>query len=215
MEQSRSSLDLKAPDKKEEGAPQSASKPIVTGKVERRRNIIGDFVNTLVNEQDGTPRSQYIMKSVVEPAVKKTIMDILQNIGNGILGAVEVALFGTRSRPVSSGPGGYRYSYVDYTQAGRNSIQQARQVRSNPDDLIFRGPDAEMNAKATKAHLQDLIDACGTASLLDLHECLNEPTDHTDDNYGWFSLQNATISQVYGGWCLRLPRPVYLNRSPR
>lgn len=215
MEKSRSSLD---PVQKSPAQERSKIEKIqMRGEVKQKRNIAGEFIDAIVNESDGTPRTEYIYKKVIVPAISKTIFDICKNVANAFLGGVELVLFGGRSASSRSSPSeGYRYSYVDYTKPSytNTSYQNTSppKVKESPDSLLF---DYEEDAKSTRDKMLDLIDACGRASIADLYAMLEKPSSYTDDNYGWDDLRTATIVNTRNGWLLRFPRPKYLGRDDR
>lgn len=215
MEKSRSSLDA---GQKPVGGTKNEVKPVqLRGEVKQKRNIAGEFINAIANESDGTPRSEYLFKKVIVPAISKTILDICSNIANAFVGGVELVLYGSKSPQRSANnQGGYRYSYVDYTKpsytSNSYSVPPQTRVKESPDALTFT---YEEDAKAVRDQMNDLIDGAGRASIADLYAIIKKPSSYTDDNYGWDDLRTATITNTRDGWLLRFPRPKYLARDER
>lgn len=215
MEKSRSSLDMTQ--KPPEQSKEPLEKVKLRGEVKQKRNIAGEFIDAIVTESDGTPRSEYLFKKVIVPAVSKTILDICNNIASAFVGGVELVLFGSKSPPQQRNTsGGYRYSYVDYTKPSYSSTSYSTpapsRVKESPDYLIFT---YEEDAKVVRDRMNDLIDGCGKASVADLYAIMEKPSSYTDDNYGWDDLRTATITNTRDGWLLRFPRPKYLGRDDR
>lgn len=212
METPRSSLDSKPKSPKNE-TEKVNSKEKVT--IKRKRDIFGDIADALTTEQDGTPRGDYLIDRVILPAARKTVLDVVKNILNGILGAVEVALYGSNS-PQSS-IGNPRYSYTDYTGVSgeRSSIYSSpfrpSGIRRYGSAIIVETQTKE-KAQNTITYLRDLISASGSASLAQLCEELGEVASYTDTDYGWKDIGPIAIVPSPNGWSINLPRPIYLNR---
>ena len=61
--------------------------------------------------------------------------------------------------------------------------------------------------------LEELIDTYGFATVADLYDSLSiTSTNHCDNNYGWYSLKNASCVLVRGGYKLVLPKVVPINQ---
>lgn len=215
MEKSRSSLDIGQ--KPVEGTKSDTKTVQLRGEVKQKRNIAGEFIDAIAKESDGTPRSEYLFKKVIVPAISKTILDICSNIANAFVGGVELVLFGSKSPQRSnSSPSGYRYSYVDYTKPSYStnnySAPSQTRVKESPDTLIFT---FEEDAKAVRDLMNDKIDGSGRASIADLYAIMEKPASYTDENYGWDDLRTATITSTRDGWLLRFPRPKYLGSDNR
>lgn len=212
METPRSSLEVapKAVDKKDIQVKKDEKV-----KIKVKRDVVRDIADALVNEQDGTPRGNYLVDRVILPAARKTILDVVRNLLSGVFGAVEVALYGPNAP--RTGLDGPRYSRTDYSDISRerSSLYQdpirTNAVRKFGGTVVVEAKTKE-SAQNTITYLRDLIAASGSASLAQLCTELGEPTNYTDTDYGWRELGPLPIDPTPTGWAVRLPRPVYLNR---
>lgn len=186
--------------------PQKKFQKVVKGKVTvKEQNDIQKLANEFLAEDLRTVKDRIVMDYIL-PMLKNGLWSIFNS-------AISIALFGEdRSR---SGSAGYsssrtqRNSYDGYYQGGQN-----RQANPNPPvrrslsniDFENRG-DADDILNQMFEAIQEYRQV-SVGDLWDLMGVSNEPTDY---NYGWYSLEQAFIKGIPGGYRLVLPRPVPLH----
>ena len=186
--------------------PKKKFQKVVKGKVTvKEQNDIQKLAGDFLAEDLKTVKDRILVDYLL-PMLKNGLWSIFNS-------AISIALWGEdRSRGAS---GGYsssrtqRNSYDGYYQGGQsrqgNPNQPVRRSLSNID-FENRG-DADDILNQMYAAIQDYHQVT-VGDLWDLMGVSNEPTDY---NYGWYSLDQAFIKGIPGGYRLILPRPVPLH----
>ena len=172
-------------------------KPVVQAKGTRRRN---KFINNVIAEEAGDVKN-YIMMDVLIPAIKKTIVDIVEN-------GIEM-LMGTSGRSGSSRERskGSRVSYRSYYDDDRDRPRY-RGSDFDFDDIILgsRG-EAEMILD----NMIDILDRYKVVTVADYYDLCGERCSHTANKFGWTSLGSASVVRIRDGYTIRLPRALAID----
>ena len=59
--------------------------------------------------------------------------------------------------------------------------------------------------------LSDLIENYDTATVADLYDLAGITSNFTDDRWGWYTLEGASVSHLREGYLLNLPKPVPID----
>lgn len=185
--------------------------PVVKGAVVRKKagkleKIKSAFFGSDVNV------GEFILYDVLGPAFRNTMSDM----GFGIIEMI----FGT-----GRGRGGYRgdsrvirdrgRSYVDYRGASSRDRGWDRERDRRDFDPRDRGRhdfdrleySSRGEAEDVLAHLVDLIEEYGEATVGSLYELSNVDSDFVDNNYGWTNLRDAYTERSRTGYIIRFPQP--------
>ena len=179
-------------------------RPKVKGKVGvRKKNGVTKFVEAFLPE-DVSDVKTFIISDVVIPSVKKILDDIFHTI-----------LYGSTDRSYYSsnrGSSGSRVSYQNYFD--RRSSSSSQRSRRNEsiyvldDDFVF---EFEREADDFIRWIMDEINEVGFVRLSDVNEYVGRTGYHTDNHYGWKSINGFKITNYGRGdeqeFVVRLPRP--------
>lgn len=173
---------------------------VVSGAVKtKKKSDLQKFINVFISE-DIVDVKSYLIKDVLVPTIKTTIMTVVDMMFNG-----DIRGKGGPNRPA------VRVSYNDYYDRGptkkRPSDENAK-VSFNYDELVFadRG-----DAEAVLRGLREAIGRFGTVSVGDLYDMAEVTCDYTAYNYGWMDLQSAYVFRGSQGYTIKLPRAMPLN----
>ena len=155
--------------------------------------------------------------------IKDTIIFdwILPGIKNMILNTLSMAFFGEaidpRDRRYTTTS---RYGRTDYGGYSRNrdsrrDLDRRGDRRSNYDEkkadyrsivLLDR-----RSAEDVVDALRDEIHSCGRASIAQLFELVQLPSDYTDCDYGWTDERDIDIQRVHDGFLIKVRPARYLD----
>lgn len=180
------------------------SEKIVKGTVKTRKKTFGHKVAKAIFAEELPDVKEHVIWDVMIPGVRDGIRNALINIVESIFGG---GIRGNRS-------GGTRVSYrnggTDYNHAYGGGVRAQRSEGLYAfEDVIF---DNRGEAEAVKDQLQYNIERYGYVSVLDYYDMCGLRTRPSDANFGWTNLKNATVDRVSGGYLLRLPDVMPIER---
>jgi hypothetical protein len=178
---------------------------VVTGEVVRRRKPLGNrFLETFFGG-DVKGVTDYVIKDVLLPAAKDMIADAVnEGIQRMIFGSDKGPTNRRGSNRSTNGPVNYsRYSPTSKTQRDepRNISRRAR-ASHDFDEIILA---TRTEATDVIHSLDDLIGRYGIASVAELYELVGISSSHTDEKWGWTSMDRADITRTRSGYLLNLP----------
>lgn len=182
--------------------------------VTKRPSFLSKLKETFIAD-DARDVGDYIVWDILVPTVKRTIRDV-------IVGSADRVFLGTSSSNNSSSL--YRergVTYVkrtDYSSASRNTAKTRteRPQETRPtsrtnfglSDIVFDNYD---DASAVLERMVDYLDTYGKVSVDDYYGLVGQSIDYTAQNWGWTSLSSATIVNTFGGYFIKLPKPVLIK----
>lgn len=171
---------------------------VAKSKGTRRRN---KFISNVISEEAGDVKN-YIVMDVLIPAVKKTIVDIVEN-------GIEM-LMGTTGRSSSPRSKGSKISYTSYYDDDRRSSRSGRRYDSSfdYDDIIF---DTRGDAEVVLDSMFEVLDRYKVVTIADYYDLCGERCPHTANRYGWTDLSNASVVRIRDGYTIRLPRALAID----
>lgn len=188
---------------------------IVTNEVRSRPKSLGKRLRQALFGGDSKSALQYVIAEVIVPQAK----DLLAEAGQQ---AIEQVIFGG-SRGGSRRSSGRTYgtsqtNYTRYSARGNrpigNSMREERPtatLRSRDlDEIIF---ETRAEAEAVREQMYDFLEQYHLVSVADLYTMLGwtSRSTHTDQKWGWESLQGSDIRLTRGGYILILPKTVPLD----
>lgn len=193
-------------------APRKAEK-VVVGEVTSRPKTLGKRLRDAVIGGDSRSAFQYVIREVIIPQAKDMLAEATTQ-------AIERFIFGEsrtgHRRPSGRTVGTTYTNYNRYSERGNRpigrSIREERptiSLRSNDlDDLIF---ESRADAQAVLEQMYDFLEEYQLVSVADLMTMIDKSSTHTDQKWGWESLQGSEIRTTRGGYLLILPKPVSLD----
>ena len=171
---------------------------VAKSKGTRRRN---KFISNVISEEAGDVKN-YIVMDVLIPAFKKTIVDVVEN-------GIEM-LMGTTGRSSSSRSKGSKISYTSYYDDDRRSSRSGRRYDStlDYDDIIF---DTRGDAEVVLDSMFEVLDRYKVVTIADYYDLCGERCPHTANRYGWTDLSNASVVRIRDGYTIRLPRALAID----
>ena len=186
--------------------PEKKVEKVVEGVVVRRKKpLTRRFMETFV-EGEAKGVGHYIVTSVVIPAIKDVISDVVSQ-------GIERLLYGDRKSPSSRS--GYRPNnspYVSYNKPGgtppwkRDERPVSRRARAthNFDEIVL---DTRAEAEDVIDHMYELIERYQQVTVSDLYDLVGIGSAFTDERWGWTDLSSAGVTRTKGGYLLDLPKP--------
>lgn len=175
----------------------------------REKGLGGRLADIFLSENASKVKS-YIVTDVIIPAIKDTIVNIVQN-------GVEMLFYGetTASPRGKKSDGGTYVSYNGYYNSGSksNTARSSDRDRSwhNSRDVLFA---SRGDAERAKAELIAIFRRYKTASVADLCHLADVESTYMEEKWGWYDLEDRDIHvrSVRGGYyMLELPKPMYLE----
>lgn len=193
----------KAPPEREKRVKQVVK---TTGR--QRKKSAGRKVAETFTADDTGSVANYILMDVLIPAAKNMVSDAVSQ-------GIERLLFGD-SIPRSSSSGGTRRgNYTAYNKpSGGSAVRGYAQTTGRRDrnerlqgfqDVIL---ESRGEANEVLDRLTDLCRDYDNATVSDLYDLVGITGSFTDNKWGWFTMNGATVRQVRGGgYLLVLPAP--------
>lgn len=174
-------------------------KPVVKGKVVKKKNNVRKLTDVFVSEDVQNVKS-YILMDVLVPAIKKAISDIVTN-------GIDMMLYGESGRTKKRSSSDY-VSYNRYYDRRDRDERYVTKSRYSYDDIIF---ESRAEAEEVLDRMSEIIDTYGAVSVADLYDLVDVSGTYTDNNYGWDNLRNAEAVRVRDGYILKLPKIIALK----
>lgn len=176
---------------------------VVRGNVKtKKKSEIKKFTDIFLSEDVDDVKS-YIMFDVLIPAVKKAISDIVVN-------GIDMLLYGETGHTKKSSTGS-KVSYRSYYERERDRHPSSRSSVRGGYDFYDITLDNRGEAEEVLARMDDLMDTYGIVSVADLYDLVGEPSNYTDNKYGWTDIRNASVVRTRDGYMLKLPKALPIN----
>lgn len=176
---------------------------VVRGNVKtKKKSEIKKFTDIFLSEDVDDVKS-YIMFDVLIPAVKKAISDIVVN-------GIDMLLYGETGHTKKSSTGS-KVSYRSYYERERDRYPSSRSSVRGGYDFYDITLDNRGEAEEVLARMDDLMDTYGIVSVADLYDLVGEPSNYTDNKYGWTDIRNASVVRTRDGYMLKLPKALPIN----
>lgn len=183
------------------------SSVVTTGKVEAKKPTIkSKLADVFLSEERGNV-GQYLIFDVLIPAIKDTVC----NLGHA---ALDRSFYGESRRYTNRSQTGSTYNYSSYYKPNYSQPQ-----RNQPSDRyahinregIFQFDTIEFGMRAEAQEVLDclvmrIVDS-DYATVADLYDLIGRTADFTMERWGWYNLDTAYVTNVRGGFVIRLPKP--------
>ena len=184
----------------------------VVAKATFKKKSFGEKMKEVFIGEDIQNVGDYILKEVVVPTIKNTIVDIIQN-GISLLIFGESGINNKNKR--RNGP------YVSYGSYSSNSSRDRRRddrrdIYSDKGYIVFYD---RYSANEVLQHLVDIVDTYHNVTVANYYEKVNQviddiniPISYQDHKWGWTDLRYVDIKMERGGgWYIDLPRAEYID----
>ena len=199
----RSSLNQDKPAETKDESTDRRVEKIVKGTVKTRKKTFGSKVAKAIFAEDLPDVKEHVVWDVMIPGIRDGIRNSLINIVESIFGG---GFGGSKSS-------GTRVSYRGGGRDYSRDYDRPRSRRSEGmyifEDVIF---DNRGEAEAVKEEMQYNIERYHYVSVLDFYDMCGLRTRPSDANFGWTNIDHATVERVSGGYLLRLPDCMPIER---
>ena len=184
---------------------------VASARIVQKKKTLGEKFSENFLATDLQSITRYVIFDVLIPEFKNMLSDIVHKSTN-------MVLFGDRRGARTDRDRGQSYVRTSYSSYfdDRNGRRDDRDDRTVPrprsrnlvDDLVF---DTRADAEEVLSNMIMLIEKYGCATVKNLYNFSDVPSDYTHDKYGWFDLRDATVDRVQGGYLLKLPKPQVID----
>lgn len=186
-----------------EVADENTNYPTAVAKATLKKKSFGEKIKEVFIGEDIQNVGDYILKEVVVPTIKNTIVDIIQN-------GISLLIFGESSSKNRRRDG----QYVSYGSYSSNSSRDRRRddrrdSYSDKGDLIFN---SRSDAQAVLNRMLDIVDTYGACTVGNFYELADVPSNYQDRKWGWTDLRYADVRMARGGgYYIDLPSAKYID----
>lgn len=175
-------------------------KKVTTGTVKVRKKSTASKLLEEVLPGDKNSIKDYVFMDVIIPSIKKALSDV-------IIDSVNMMFYGDVKRGKSSSSRGEYVSYRDYSS---RDYYRRRRTPRDIDDVIF---ESQAEAEDVLNEMDEVLETYEFVSVADYYEIagVSGSGTHTNNRYGWSSLQTADIIRVRDGWTIKMPRPKVID----
>ena len=172
----------------------------------KKKSGLAKFIDTFV-EDDAASVKQYVVEDVLIPGFKDILYDTVTNSLNRFL-------YNDREAPRRNN-GGNVTSFTRYTgryqQNNRSNTRETRPLRNGGYSFDNVVVPSRGEAQEVLDSLGELLSEYGTVSVADLYDMCGLQTKHTDNNYGWESLNGFSIKRYSSTeYEILTPRPIVI-----
>lgn len=188
---------------KKEVKDENQNYPVAIAKATIKKKSFGEKMKEVFIGEDIQNVGDYILKEVVVPTIKNTIVDIIQN-------GISLLIFGESSSKNRRRDG----QYVSYGSYSSNSSRDRRRddrrdSYSDKGDLIFN---SRNDAQAVLDRMLDIVDTYGACTVGNFYELADVPSNYQDRKWGWTDLRYADVRMARGGgYYIDLPSAKYID----
>lgn len=191
--------------------PQQKSIQPVKGKVSiKEPSLLSDFLAS-----DVKTVSHNLLKDVLIPAARDTVSKMFNGFIDGLLYGSDARTSSSRGSNDSRVYKTYeRYVDPDIRHNGPNRQGTPRPTRNfkSLSEIYFEdGSEARRVLNNMVTALEENNGEPFTVKDLYISLGMRDKADYTMDNWGWYNLDNARVTQTINGWLLKLPQPIVLN----
>lgn len=177
---------------------------VVTGTAEKKEpSELKKIWNTFVVGDPETVR-KYILKNVIEPAIRNTLWDTITK-------GLRLFLFNNEEEERPIGRASIPARSIDFTRYSKMPMPDPEPMYTTPTRHAYEGLvyETKADAGAVLAGLKERIMYGQCATVGDLYELSGreDMIDFTDYKFGWRDLTNAYVQEGRSGYYLKLPRP--------
>ena len=168
-------------------------KPIAKATTKKKNKLAETFIS-----EDASNIKSYILMDVLEPAIKKAVIDIVTD-------GISMLFYGDTSHGNRRSSTSASYiSYNRYSDRDRRDDRTSYgRSRYSYDDIILQ---SRGEAEEVLDRMSEMIDTYGIVSVADMYDLVGIATNYTDNKYGWTNLRNAEPIRVSNGYMLKLPK---------
>lgn len=158
----------------------------------------------------------------LKSALRYATMDVLlpetrDMVYSVFTGGLERLFFGESRRRGSTQPQSGPMGYMQYNRftpgsgilsSSARTLGRAARANHNFDQIILS---SRTDAQAVIDQLYEVVSQYGEATVADLYQLVDLPTNHTDNKWGWTNLSGAGVSRDGADFLLDLPKPESLD----
>lgn len=178
---------------------------VISGTAKVRTNNVRKFTDSFFAEDISTVK-KHLRDDVFIPEIKRLIVNLIKD-------GVDIFFNGrtTRNDKRDRFAGDY-VSYNRFSEKGsdrRPYESNKPNNRFNYEDILF---ETRGQAEAVLDSMYQCIRKYGVVAVSEMYEMVELTAPFTANNYGWMDISTATVERVYGGYIIRLPKAMPIER---
>ena len=186
------------------------------GAVKKKPDLLNKAASVFLQGRNLSDVGHYVLVDVLIPK-------LIDGVASAGKAAIDGIFYGDGAKARSAqSQGNNRYNYSRVSTGGvvaRGGTSMSSSSNQMNYHKVRRGfenvtIESRMDAETILDYLRATINEYESVSIADFYEAFNDPSitsQFTDNNWGWFNLDNCTIKHVPGGWQIDLPEPVKLG----
>lgn len=214
----KDTIDIKEDEKQEEVQDKPKYENVLnTQPVKKKKGLMGRLVTGIVGPEGLPGIGSYVSEEIIVPAIKNIIEDAVTS-GIGMIlhgdsrrGAPRsytrhnpnrYMTYGGSPRPTTN----YTSRYTSMQPEPQQRNLQSRGSSRGLEDFIIENRE---DASYILVTLTEHADMYGSVSIADYYDLIGQPTEYTDNNYGWTgeSILHAHVRPTRGGHVIKFPNP--------
>ena len=193
--------------KKDYTEPKKFDKQIEGEAIVKEKGLFKRIGETFLSE-DAQNVKDYIFRDVIIPAIKDTIVSIVQN-------GVEMLFYG-ETKASSIARKSNQGTYIGYSSMFKGDPRDRKVMRSEPAQTRSDGREFIYPTRGQADEALHLLYECledyRVATVADLCRISRIAEQYTDNYYGWYDLSGAHVKRIFGNqFVLVLPKPMYIE----
>ena len=185
---------------RQEVAEKKKVEKVIKGKARVKENKLRKFTDAFISEDARDLKTNFVMDFVV-PTIKDVGFELIKTIFFGRKDKIRAS----RS-PLDTIS--YNRFYQDTRERDRRPTESLRPRHSHNDIVL----ESRGEGEAVLAQMSALIDEYDVVTIADLYDMIGVTGNHTDNNYGWYDISNASVERTRDGYVLDLPKARPLDR---
>lgn len=172
--------------------------PVVAHDVQvRKKSVFQKFTNAFIAEDLNSVKS-YVITEFLIPGIKRMFLSSLEMLlnGKGYSGS-------KKDKQVTS------ISYRDYYEREQRRAEPTRNDYLDFDDIIF---EERGDAEYVLDQMRDALREYRVIRVSDMFELSRQASPYTGNRYGWTDISSARIVPIRGGFVIKMPNPMPIDR---
>lgn len=176
--------------------------------IQRKRGLGRQFKETFI-AGSGRMAFDYMVLEVVIPAIQDTLIEAIQGGFERLIRGESRTRRARASSIYSDNPPRVDYSRMSSTPYTGRTLSRQSRARHDFGGIVIQ---SRQEAEDVIDRMFDVLSRYGSVTVATLYELTGIQASHTDEKWGWTSLQGARPArQRNGGWLLDLPDPEPLD----
>ena len=168
--------------------------PVVKGEVKQKESLGKKVMSTFIHEDKESVKN-YIFMEVIVPKIKEVTLDV-------VTGALSMLFYGDSSAARKGNKNYSGISTASYNNGKTNYRNES--MKTSIDGIILS---TRVDAANVLNQMRDILTDYQKVTVADYLDLVGISSNFTDNSRGWTNLDSAYISNVPGGFTIKLLVP--------